>query len=190
MSLGRQAGVLEGRADAGDGAAAVGMAVGDAEGVGRRAVAGDLGVDRGARAAWRAPALRGPACRRLRPARSRRGCRSNGRDALAGSSLRVDRAVSRLKPVTPNGWIMLCEPPESMTSASPWRISSVRLADGLAAGGTGGQAVVVRPFEVEVVGQVAGVVCSSCSNSRPGWKLAQAARGEGRAYRPSRLSGR
>ena len=38
--------------------------------------------------------------------------------------MRLDRAVSRLKPVTPSGWIMLCEPPESMTSASPWRISS------------------------------------------------------------------
>ena len=58
---------------------------------------------------------------RTKPSR----CRSNGRDALVGSSLRVDRAVSRLKPVTPKGWIMLCEPPASIRSASPWRINSV-----------------------------------------------------------------
>jgi len=29
-----------------------------------------------------------------------------------------------LKPVTPNGWIMLCVPPESMASASPRRMIS------------------------------------------------------------------
>ena len=50
---------------------------------------------------------------------------SNGREAFVGSSLRVLSAVSRLKPVTPNGWIMLCVPPESMTSASPRRMISV-----------------------------------------------------------------
>ena len=42
----------------------------------------------------------------------------------SGSSLRVERAVRRLKPVTPNGWIMLCVPPESITSASPRRMIS------------------------------------------------------------------
>ena len=31
-----------------------------------------------------------------------------------------------------------------------------RLADGLAAGGAGRQAVVIRPFQVEIGGQVAG----------------------------------
>ena len=30
-----------------------------------------------------------------------------------GSSLRVESAVRRLKPVTPNGWIMLCVPPKA-----------------------------------------------------------------------------
>ena len=48
--------------------------------------------------------------------------RSNGRLAFLGSALCVERAVSRLNPVTPNGWIMLCAPPASMASASPWRI--------------------------------------------------------------------
>src|ERR1700753_100170 len=54
---------------------------------------------------------------RMNPSRSR----SNGRLARVGSSLRVESAVSRLKPVTPKGWIMLCVPPESITSASPRR---------------------------------------------------------------------
>jgi hypothetical protein len=30
-----------------------------------------------------------------------------GREAFVGSSLRVDKAVNRQKPVTPSGWIML-----------------------------------------------------------------------------------
>ena len=51
--------------------------------------------------------------------------RSKGRDAVAGESLRCERAVSRLNPVTPSGWIMLCDPPASMISASPARIISV-----------------------------------------------------------------
>ena len=50
---------------------------------------------------------------------------SNGREAPVGLSLWVDRAVNRLKPVTPNGWIMLWAPPESMMSASPRRMISV-----------------------------------------------------------------
>ena len=43
----------------------------------------------------------------------------NGRLAVSGVSLRLDSAVSRLKPVTPKGWIIVCAPPESITSASP-----------------------------------------------------------------------
>ena len=89
---------------------------------------------------------------RMKPSRSR----SNGRLARVGSSLRVERAVRRLKPVTPNGWIMLCVPPESITSASPRRMISVRLADRLRAGGAGGQAVGVRPPGAEEAGEVAG----------------------------------
>ncbi len=139
---------------AGDRASAFVVAVGDAEGVGRRAVADDLAVE-----SWRLGAL---ACSsssstsmpapspRMKPSRSR----SNGRLALVGSSLRVDSAVSRLKPVTPNGWIMLCVPPESITSASPRRIISVGFADRLRAGRAGGEAVGVRPLGAEDAGQV------------------------------------
>jgi hypothetical protein len=36
----------------------------------------------------------------------------------------VLRAVSKLKPVTPNGWIIVWVPPESITSASPRRMIS------------------------------------------------------------------
>ena len=57
---------------------------------------------------------------RMKPSRSR----SKGRLALCGSSLRVESAVKRMNPVTPNGWIMLCVPPERITSALPRRISS------------------------------------------------------------------
>ena len=42
---------------------------------------------------------------------------------VGGLSFRVQRAVSRLNPVTPNGGIMPCDPPEQR-SASPWRIIS------------------------------------------------------------------
>ena len=51
--------------------------------------------------------------------------RSNGRLARFGSAPRVDRAVRRLKPVMPSGWIMLCDPPATTTSASPQRIRSI-----------------------------------------------------------------
>ena len=56
----------------------------------------------------------------MKPSRSR----SKGRLARSGSSLRVESAVRRMNPVTPNGWIMLCVPPERITSALPRRISS------------------------------------------------------------------
>ena len=47
MALAGEPGVLEGPLDAGDGPAAFGMAVGDAEGVGGRAVAGHFRVNVG-----------------------------------------------------------------------------------------------------------------------------------------------
>ena len=49
----------------------------------------------------------------------------NGLDAVSGLSFLVDRAVRRLKPMTPNGCIIECAPPEIITSASPLRISIV-----------------------------------------------------------------
>ena len=51
--------------------------------------------------------------------------RSNGRLAVFGESQRCERAVSRLKPVTPSGWIMLWLPPAHMMSASPKRMISI-----------------------------------------------------------------
>ena len=66
---------------------------------------------------------------------------SKGRLALGGSSLAVERAVRRLKPVTPNGWIIECAPPPIITSASPRRRICGGFADRLRAGGAGRQAV-------------------------------------------------
>jgi len=52
-----------------------------------------------------------------KPSRSR----LNGLLAFFGSPLLVLSAVSRLKPVTPSTWIMVCVPPATITSASPRR---------------------------------------------------------------------
>jgi len=49
---------------------------------------------------------------------------SKGRAAVLGDSLRLLMAVRRMKPVMPSGWIMECEPPASIRSASPRRRSS------------------------------------------------------------------
>ena len=48
--------------------------------------------------------------------------RLKGRLASVGSPLRSLSAVRRLKPVTPNRWIMVCVPPAIITSASPRRM--------------------------------------------------------------------
>ena len=85
---------------------------------------------------------------------------------MVGSSLRVESAVRRLKPVTPKGWIMLCVPPESMTSASPRRMISYGLADRLRAGGAGGQAIGVRPPGTEEAGEVARRGCPAPARPR------------------------
>ena len=42
-----------------------------------------------------------------------------------GSALRWESVVKRLKPVSPNGWIIEWHPPAIITSASPARINSV-----------------------------------------------------------------
>ena len=115
----------EGHLHAGDRAAAFGVRVGDAEGVGRRAVAEDLAVDRCA-------ALLGVLVvfehDHRRAFAEHEAVAVAGRTAATPSAARrccSERAVSRLKPVTPNGWIMLWAPPESITSASPRRMISV-----------------------------------------------------------------
>jgi hypothetical protein len=48
---------------------------------------------------------------------------SKGRDALAGASLRVERARMELKPPTPSGVTVASAPPEIMASASPWTMA-------------------------------------------------------------------
>ena len=53
-----------------------------------------------------------------KPSRSR----LKGLLAFVGSPFEVLRAVSRLKPVMPSTWIMVCVPPVSITSASPRRM--------------------------------------------------------------------
>ena len=109
-------GVGQGLADAGDRAPALVMAVGDPEGVGRGAVADDLAVDPGPARLGVLQLLENQHARPLAEDEAVAVAveRTAGR---VGSSLRVERAVSRMKPVTPNGWIMLCVPPESITSA-------------------------------------------------------------------------
>ena len=51
----------------------------------------------------------------MKPSRSL----SHGRDAVVGSSLRVERARIAANPPTPMGVIAASEPPAIMTSASP-----------------------------------------------------------------------
>ena len=47
---------------------------------------------------------------------------SQGREAVAGSSLRVDRARAAAKPPTPRAEMVDSEPPATITSASPYWI--------------------------------------------------------------------
>ena len=46
----------------------------------------------------------------------------NGRDAVSGESLRVDKACIALKPPTPAAAIAASEPPDTITFALPRRI--------------------------------------------------------------------
>ena len=64
--------------------------------------------------------------------------------------------MSRLKPVTPNGWIMLCAPPASIRSTVAAADHLRGFADRLAAGGAGGQAVRIRALSIEHPCQIAG----------------------------------
>ena len=94
----------------------------------------------------------------------------DGRLAFVGSLLRVERAVSLLNPVTPNGWIMLCVPPESITSASPRRINSTAspIACELAAQAVRQLAFGPLPPRKRLARWPAGVP-GSCSASRMAW---------------------
>ena len=54
-------------------------------------------------------------------------CRSQGRDARVGSSLRLDRALQEMKPATPEGMMAASDPPASIRSASPRLMCSAAL---------------------------------------------------------------
>ena len=140
-----------------------------AVGVGGRAVAEDLAQDRRA-AAPRVLQLfqhqhRAAPSPSTKPSRSR--SRRGGKRAR-GSSLRVERAVSRLKPVTPKGM------DHAVRAAGEHHVGVAaadqlgRLADRLAAGGAGGEAVDVGALRPEHARQVARAgTFGSCWNSSP-----------------------
>src|SRR5262249_18990028 len=107
-------------------------------------------------------------------------CRSNGRDAFWGASLRVDRAVSRLNPVTPNGWIMLWAPPESIRSASPWRISSVASPTAWLLAAQAVRRVKLGPRRAKVAARGGGRVVRLLLGLAAGVEALQPAAGEGR----------
>ena len=188
MSLGLQPGVLEGPLDAGDGAAAFGVAVGDAEGVGGRAVAGHFGVDAGAAALGVLQLFEDQHARAFaedeavavqieRPRRLLRIVvvrRQGGEQVEAGDAERMDHAVRAAG-----------EHEVGLAVADHLG----RLADGLAAGGTGRQAVVIRPFQIEILRQMARRRVQLLFVFVLGVEDVQAARGEDRAYRRRSLSG-
>ena len=138
-------GVGKGGAHAGDGAAAFGMAVGDAESVGGRAVAGDLGVDRraappgvlelfqdehaGALAHDKAVAQPIERARGLGGSVVPRG--QGGEQTEAGDAERMDHAVRAAGD-------------HEVGVAAADQLD--RLADGLAAGGAGREAAEIRAF--------------------------------------------
>ncbi len=100
-----------------------------------------------------------------KPSRSR----SNGRLARVGSSLRVDIAVSRMNPVMASGWIMLWVPPASITSASPWRISSDASPIAWALAAHAVWQVALGPRAPKMAARCPTGPPGSCSASRVGW---------------------
>ena len=72
---------------------------------------------------------------------------SHGRDAVCGSSLRVDSARAAAKPPTPSGEIVASEPPATMTSASPYSINRAAMPMRVQAGRAGRHHRDVRALE-------------------------------------------
>ena len=184
-----QAGVLERALDAGDGAAAFGMAVGHAEGVGGRAVAGHFGVDAGAAALGVLQLFEhqhaGPfaqdeavAVQIERPRRLLRVLvvgRQGRQQVEAGDAERMDHAVRAAG-----------EHDVGLAVADHLG----RLADGLAAGGTGGQAVVVGPFADRNSRPDGPASCAVPARTPgPRWKSLQASIGEHAGIDRTPLSG-
>ena len=69
---------------------------------------------------------------------------SNGRDAVAGESLRSDSAFMFAKPPIAIGVTVASEPPVIMTSASPYWMVRIRVADRVRARGARRDGGVVR----------------------------------------------
>ena len=101
------------------------------------------------------------------PSRSR----SNGRLARVGASLRVESAVSRLKPVTPKGWIMLCVPPESITSASPRRTISAASPMAWLDAAHAVRQLRLGPCASNIAARWPAGMFGSCSTSERGWSV-------------------
>ena len=118
-------------------------------GVARRAVADDLARRSSRRAPARARAPRGSRRRRPRPSRSRRASRRTAATPSAGRSLRSDSAFMFAKPPIAIGVTVASEPPVIMTSASPYWMVRIRVADRVGAGGAGRHGRVVRALGVE-----------------------------------------
>ena len=132
--VGVEAGVAQRVGHAAHRAFAVFARRGDVVRVGAHAVARELAVDARAARLARARTPRARACRRPRPARSRRAPTSHGRLAVAGSSLRVDSARAAQKPPTPSGDTVASAPPAIITSASPYSMSRAGFADAMVGG--------------------------------------------------------
>ena len=109
-----------------------------------------------------------------KPSRSR----SKGREALAGSSLRVLKAVSRLKPVTPKGWIMVCVPPESIRSASPRRMISTASPIAWLLAAQAVRQLMFGPWALKRLARWPAGMLGSCSSSAMGWSISRPFCGE------------
>ena len=178
MSSGSSRATVQGLFHAGDRAAAFVVAVGDPEGVGSRAVADDLAVD---------PCAPGPGVLELFEDQHAGPFAQDEAVAIAvegaAGALRARRCGSkvrsgRMKPVTPKGWIMLCVPPERITSALPRRISSKAspMACELAAQAV--RQLALGPLAPKTLARWPDGVPGSCSASRIAMQLLDAQPGE------------
>ena len=167
MSVGIEPGVGQGLLHAGDRASALVVAVGDPEGVGRRAVADDLAVDPGAAGLGVLELLEhqhpGPLAQDEAVAiaieRTAGACRlvvagrEGGQEDEAGHAEGMDHAVRAAGE-------------DHVGTAAADQLE--RLADRLGAGGAGGQAVGVEPLAPKTLARWPAGVPGSCSASRIG----------------------
>ncbi len=115
--------------------------------------------------------------------------RSNGREALCGASLRVERAVKQVEAGHAERMDHAVRAADQHQVGVAVANQLGCLADGLAAGGAGRQAVVIRPAQVEVCGQVRRRRVQFLFGLALGMKRRQAAALELRPYRTARFCG-